>query len=204
MPANRIAVIDDQASVRQALGEILGVYGYDTVLFETAETFVATPRRGDFACVVSDVRMPGMDGIGLVRALGGSEANPPVILISGQADVTMAVAALKAGAVDFIEKPVNDVHLVAAINRALARNAVTTVAVASRAEAEARFARLTPREVQVFDMVAEGHTSPSIARNLEISVRTVESYRTQVMEKLGLTSIAGIVRLAIRLGRTSP
>jgi len=204
MPTNRIAVIDDQESVRRALGEILGVYGYDTVLFETAETFVGTPRRNDFACVVSDVRMPGMDGIGLVRALGGSDANPPVILISGQADVTMAVAALKAGAVDFIEKPVNDVQLVAAINRALAHNTVTTVAVASRAEAEARFARLTPREVQVFDMVAEGHTSPSIARNLAISVRTVESYRTQVMEKLGLTSIAGIVRLAIRLGRTNP
>jgi two-component system response regulator FixJ len=148
--------------------------------------------------------MPGMDGIALVQALAATSGAAPIpaILISGQADIPMAVTALKAGAADFIEKPVDDVRLVAAINRALVRPAQTPDQ--TLAEVKARFDRLTPREMTVFDMIADGHTSQSIASNLGISVRTVEGYRAQLMEKLQLTSIAAVVRLAIRLGRVSP
>lgn len=198
--ANRIAIIDDQEAVRRALGEMLDAYGYSVVLFASAEAFLASAERSLIGCVVSDVRMPGMDGIGLVRAIAA--VHPPVILISGNGDIPMAVSALKAGAADFIEKPVDDVRLVAAINRALAQP--RPVPAADAAELAARFQRLTAREVDVFDLVAEGHTSGSIAANLGISVRTVEGYRAQVMEKLHVTSIAAIVRLAIRLGRVVP
>jgi len=204
MAGNRIALIDDHAAVRQALSDLLEVYGYDVVPYESAEAFLADPARFTIGCVVSDVRMPGMDGLALLRALVGSGQTKPVpaILISGQADVPMAVAALKAGAADFIEKPVDDLKLVAAINRAMARP--PPVAERDLTEIKGRFDRLTPREVNVFDMVAEGYTSQSIASNLGISIRTVEGYRAQVMEKLQLTSIAAVVRLAIRLGRAAP
>ncbi len=172
--------------------------------YESAEAFLADPARFTIGCVVSDVRMPGMDGLALLRALvvSGQTTPVPAILISGQADVPMAVAALKAGAADFIEKPVDDLKLVAAINRAMARP--PPVAERDLTEIKSRFDRLTPREVNVFDMVAEGYTSQSIASNLGISIRTVEGYRAQVMEKLQLTSIAAVVRLAIRLGRVAP
>lgn len=207
MAGNRIAIVDDQESVRHALGEMLDVYGYDTVLFDGAEAFLAEPHREKFGCVVADVRMPGMDGIALVHELARAMDRPPmpIILISGLADVPMAVAALKAGATDFIEKPVHDVRLVAAINRALARPAPQSAPQSAQDSAEfaARFERLTAREKDVFDLIADGHTSQSIASNLGIGVRTVEGYRGQIMEKLQLTSIAMLVRLAIRLGRAS-
>jgi two-component system response regulator FixJ len=204
MAGSRIALIDDHAAVRQAIGDLLEVYGYDVARYESAEAFLADPGRRSIGCVISDVRMPGMDGVALVHALAASSGGAPVptILISGQADIPMAVAALKAGAADFIEKPVDDVRLVAAINRALVR--ATPTPDQTLAEVTARFERLTPREITVFDMIADGHTSQSIASNLNISARTVEGYRAQLMEKLQVTSIAAIVRLAIRLGRISP
>ena len=208
MAGSRIALIDDHQAVRQALGDLLEVYGYDVARYESAEDFLADPHRSTIGCVISDVRMPGMDGIALVQALAATSgaARIPAILISGQADIPMAVTALKAGAADFIEKPVDDVRLVAAINRALVRPAQTPDQTPDQtlAEVTARFDRLTPRELKVFDMIADGHTSQSIASNLGISVRTVEGYRAQLMEKLQLTSIAAVVRLAIRLGRVSP
>jgi len=200
MAGNRIAVVDDQEPVRRALGEILEVYGYDLILFESAEAFLAALDEASFGCVVTDVRMPGMDGIALVRAILRRDEPPvPAILISGQADVPMAVAAMKAGAADFIEKPVDDVRLVAAINRALARPVPPPAH--ELADTAARFDRLTARERDVFDLVAAGHTSQAIARQLSISVRTVEGYRAQIMEKLQVASVAAIVRMAIRLGR---
>ena len=180
--------MDDQEAVRSALGEMLGVYGYQVELHESADAFLASPGAGEVGCVIADVRMPGTDGIALVRELAQRGIDAPVVLISGHADVPMAVAGLKAGAQDFIEKPVDDVRLVAAINRSLAF----------------RFERLTPREMEVFDLVAEGMTSQAIATQLGISARTVESYRAQLMEKLQLDSVASIVRLAVKLGRVTP
>ena len=204
MGSPRIAVIDDQETVRTALGAMLGVYGYTVDLYESALAYLNAATSGDTGCVISDVRMPMMDGIELVREVQKRKLDVPIILISGHADVPMAVAGLKAGAQDFIEKPVDDVKLVAAINRAIAGKFERQAATQAAREAEQRFDRLTPREMEVFDLVAQGVTSQVIANKLGISGRTVESYRAQIMEKLQMDSLASIVRLAVRLNRVTP
>lgn len=204
MPAPTIFLVDDHASVREALGEMLSVLGYSVKTYESADAFLATVEKRDSGCIVADVRMPGTDGIGLVRELARRNIALPVVLISGHADVPMAVAAIKSGAQDFIEKPVDDTELVAAINRALARTFEQQDLQKFQSTLDARFARLTPRQVEIFDLVVEGFTSHAIAAKLNISVRTVESYRAEVMEKMQAESVAALVRQAIRLGRITP
>jgi two-component system, LuxR family, response regulator FixJ len=145
-----------------------------------------------------------MDGIELVRELARRKISLPVVLISGHADVAMAVAGIKAGAEDFIEKPIDDRLLVAAINRGLARTFEQQVAKQSQDALDDSFSRLTPRQVEIFDLVASGFTSQAIASKLDISIRTVESYRAQIMEKMQAESVAVLVRQAIRLGRIAP
>ena len=199
-----VFVIDDQGSVRRALAEMLSVFGFSVEAHESADRFLEGLDLSRPGCVVADVRMPGMDGIELVRELARRKAALPVVLISGHADVPMAVAAIKAGAEDFIEKPVDDAQLVAAINRGLARTLVQQTLPRADDGIEARFARLTPRQVEIFDLVAQGFTSQAISSRLEISTRTVESYRAQVMEKMQAPSVAVLVRQAIRLGRITP
>ncbi len=199
MSAAKLALIDDQEDVRKALAEMLGVFGYKVDSYANADAFLGGTNRP--SCIVSDVRMPGLDGIGLVRKVAASPLNAPVILISGHADVPMAVEALKAGAFDFIEKPVDDVKLVASINRALAKSAEQQDLARNMDELNARFERLTPREAEVFDLVTRGLTNYAVASELGISVRTVESYRAQIMEKMQADGLAMLVRQAIRLGR---
>jgi len=199
-----IFVIDDQDSVRHALSEMLSVFGFNTETYESADSFLRAVGPTRSGCVVADVRMPGMDGIELVRELGRRGLTLPVVLISGHADVPMAVAGIKAGAEDFIEKPIDDAKLVAAINRGLARAFGEQHAQKSQDALSARFARLTPRQVEIFDLVASGYTSHAIAGKLAISVRTVESYRAELMEKMQAESVAVLVRQAIRLGRIAP
>jgi two-component system response regulator FixJ len=183
---------------------MLGVLGYSVKAYESADVFLAAIDERELGCIVADVRMPGTDGIGLVRELARRGIAMPVVLISGHADVPMAVAAIKSGAQDFIEKPVDDRQLVAAINRALARSFEQQDLQKPQSALDARFARLTPRQIEIFDLVVEGFTSHAIAAKLNISVRTVDSYRAEVMEKMQAESIAGLVRQAIRLGRISP
>jgi two-component system response regulator FixJ len=205
MATPAVFLIDDQPAVREALGEMLRVFGYHVEVYPSADAFLekggGKQRRG---CVVADVRMPGMDGIELVRELSRRNIPLPVVLISGHADVPMAVAALKAGAEDFIEKPVDDAHLLAAINRCLARLFDELSHEQSLEELRARHQRLTPREAEVMDLVVEGCTSQAIALRLGISPRTVESYRVQIMDKMQAESVAMLVRHAIRLGRIAP
>jgi len=199
-----IFLIDDHASVRDALGEMLGVLGYQVKAYESADSFLAKIDRRQPGCIVADVRMPGTDGIGLVHELARRAIALPVVLISGHADVPMAVAAIKSGAQDFIEKPVDDRQLVAAINRALARSFEHLDSQRAHSVLDARFARLTPRQIEILDLVADGFTSQAIATRLNISVRTVDSYRAEVMEKMQADSVASLVRQAIRLGRIAP
>ena len=200
MPGPTIFVIDDQESVRHALGEMLSVFGFTVETYDSADAFLQAIDQLPSGCVVADVRMPGTDGIELVRELGRRKIALPVVLISGHADVPMAVAGIKSGAEDFIEKPVDDAQLVAAINRAFAR----TFERQSQEALGRNFARLTPRQVEIFDLVAEGFTSHAIAAKLSISVRTVESYRAEIMEKMQAESVAVLVRQAIYLGRINP
>ena len=200
MAAPTIFLIDDQASVRDALAEMLSVFGYAVKTYESADLYLAAIDRPEPGCIVADVRMPGTDGLGLVRELARRNIAMPVVLISGHADVPMAVAAIKSGAEDFIEKPVDDRQLVAAINRAFARSFEQQDLQQSQGAAAARFARLTPRQIEIFDLVVEGFTSHAISARLNISMRTVESYRAEVMQKMQAESIAGLVRQAIRFG----
>jgi len=201
--APTIFVIDDQESVRHAIGEMLNVFGFVVETFESAESFLKEIAAGRPGCVVADVRMPGMDGIELVSEMWRRGLTMPVVLISGHADVPMAVAGIKAGAEDFIEKPVDDAKLVAAINRALSRVFAEQDARLTHDDLAERFARLTPRQAEIFDLVAGGFTSQAIAAKLDLSTRTVESYRAQIMEKMQAESVAVLVRQAIRLKRIS-
>jgi len=199
-----VFVIDDQKAVREALGEMLNVFGFSVETYESADNFLAAIRNPQVGCIVADVRMPGTDGIALVRELARRKIRLPVVLISGHADVPMAVAGIKAGAEDFIEKPIDDAQLVAAINRGLTRTISEQTKQQSFDALSAHFARLTPRQIEIFDLVVQGFTSQAIAAKLAISTRTVESYRTQVMEKMQAESVAVLVRQAIRLGRIAP
>ncbi|MBX3522704.1 MAG: response regulator transcription factor [Xanthobacteraceae bacterium] len=204
MTGPTIYIVDDQESVRNALGEMLNVFGFRTESFESADRFLEKLDSSRPACIVADVRMPGTDGIELVRQLGKRGSSLPVVLISGHADIPMAVAAIKAGAEEFIEKPVDDTQLVAAINRGLSRLHDNLGASRSGEELRERFARLTPRQTEIFDLVAEGFTSQNVADKLGISVRTVESYRAEIMEKMQAQSVAVLVRQAVKLGRVIP
>ncbi|MBX9592203.1 MAG: response regulator [Hyphomonadaceae bacterium] len=204
MSTPTIFIIDDQQAVRHALAEMLQVFGYSVETFESADAFVQTLSQARTGCVVADVRMPGMDGIELVRELARRNVPLPVVLISGHADVPMAVAAIKAGAEDFIEKPVDDAQLLAAINRSLARAFNELAREQSLGDMRQQMDRLTPREIEVMDLVVQGFTSAAIAARLGISIRTVESYRVQIMDKMQAPSVAVLVRQAIRLGRIAP
>lgn len=202
--APTVFVIDDHQAVRDALGEMLRVFGYQVEVHDSAEHFLqhlAEPRHG---CVVADVRMPGMDGIDLVRELSNRKAMLPTVLMSGHADVPMAVAAIKSGAEDFIEKPIDDAQLLAAINRCLAQAFDRHRRDQSLEELRARYDRLTPRELNVMTLVVNGFTSQAIGLKFGISQRTVESYRVQIMEKMKAESVAVLVRQAIRLGLITP
>ena len=204
MSSITIFLIDDQASVRHAMGEMLSVFGYNVEAFESAEGFLQALDPQSQGCVVADVRMPGMDGIELVRELARRQVLLPVVVVSGHADIAMAVSAIKGGAEDFIEKPVDDVQLVAAINRGLARMHRQTYLQESVQDLRDRYERLTPREKEVLLLVVEGYTSHAIAERLGIGTRTVESYRVQIAEKLRAESVAVLVRQAIRLGVVAP
>src|SRR5262245_47696264 len=199
-----VFVIDDQDAVRHALGEMLQVFGYEVEAHASADAFLQSLGTNKTGCIVADVRMPGMDGIELVRELARRKVCLPVVLISGHGDVPMAVAAIKAGAEDFIEKPVDDAPLLAAINRCLAGMYRKLLHEQSLEELRGRVERLTRREAEVMDLVVEGFTSQAIALRLGISQRTVESYRVQIMEKMHAESVAVLVRQAIRLGRIAP
>jgi two-component system response regulator FixJ len=203
MTSQRVALIDDQEDVREAMGEMLRVFGYQISAFESAQNFLAAGAQG-WGCIISDVRMPNMDGMEFLRHLKEVQSKSPIILISGHADVPMAVEALKLGAFDFIEKPVDDVKLVASINRALARASEELGQARASEDLKGRFSELTPREVEVFDLVTAGLTNHSVAEKLKISIRTVESYRAQIMDKMQADGLAKLVRQAIRLGRLAP
>lgn len=204
MSAPNVYIVDDQVSVGHALSEMLSVYGYQVEAFGSAREFLETFDPSRPGCLIADVRMPEMDGVELMQELARRSIAIPVILMSGHADVPMAVAAIKAGAEDFIEKPLDDAQLVAAINRGLARSFQQHSARPTIQDLTNRFAQLTPREVEVFDHVVLGYTSQAIAMRLEISARTVETYRAQIMTKLQAESVAVLVRQAIKLGRMEP
>jgi two-component system response regulator FixJ len=200
MARRLVHLVDDDPGVRTALASMLATWDFDVAAHESAEAFLDALAAGASGCVVADVRMPGMGGLELQRELARRGATLPVILITGHGDVPMAVAAIKAGAQDFIEKPVDDDALAAAIRRALAMAEEAEGAKAAREALRQRHARLTAREAQVMGLVVAGHSNASIAAQLGLSQRTVEHYRAQVMMKMEAPSLAVLVKLAAALG----
>lgn len=192
-----VHVIDDDADVRQSLAFLLSTVGLAVRVYDSATAFLKNLAEIQDGCIVTDVRMPGMDGIELQRRLR-SDGNPiPVIVITGHADIALAVDAMKAGAVDFIEKPFDDEVLIGAIRTALARRAGTRGRDAQAAETRARLKLLSERERQVLEGLVAGKPNKVIAHELDISARTVEIYRANVMTKMQADSLSALVRMAL-------
>lgn len=200
MPEPTVFIVDDDAAVRQGLGALLGAKGYRVEPYESAEAFLARAALDRVpACLLADIRMPGMSGLELQRQLKQRAVALPVIVITGHGDVPQAVAALKAGAVDFLEKPFDSDQLLAAVTEALRLADTKGAAAIDRAELERRVAALTPREREVMNLVVAGLPNKLIAFRLKIAVRTVEIHRARVMEKTAARNLSELVRMAIRL-----
>jgi len=192
-----IFVIDDDRSVREALHDLLEADGRAVEIYESCEAFLAVYRAGQRGCLVVDARMPGMGGLELLQQLKGERQTLPAIMITGHGDVATAVEAMKAGAVDFIEKPIGYKELLASVERALEQAGDSAKASAWRETATTSIAGLTARQRQVMDLVVAGHPSKNIAADLGVSQRTVENHRAAVMKKTGSRSIPALIRLAL-------
>ena len=195
-----IHVVDDDAAMRDSLAFLLEVNGFQPEVFESANSFLGKALSNAPACVVSDIRMPGMNGIELVRKLKSEHIPCPVILITGHGDVALAVESMKAGAIDFIEKPFDDSVLLDAIRSALETRPSTHGDDAARAEAQKRLAELSPRERDVLQGLIAGKINKVIAHELSISPRTVEVYRANLMAKMGARSVSELMRIALAAG----
>jgi two-component system response regulator FixJ len=195
-----IHVIDDDAAMRDSLAFLLDVNGFKPQVYESADTFLGGAGLAALNCVISDIRMPGLNGIELVRKLKGEGSSCPVILITGHGDVALAVEAMKAGAVDFIEKPFDDEVLLGAIRSALDAVPEGQTGNSTKKEAEARLAELSPRERDVLQGLVAGKINKVIAHDLNISPRTVEVYRANLMAKTGARSMSELMRIALAAG----
>ena len=194
-----IHVVDDDDSLRSALQRLLAAAGYRVKTYASAGEFLLDPPADAPGCMLLDLRMPGPSGLDLQEALARHGIRLPVIFLSGQGDLATGVRAMKAGAVDFLSKPVEREPLLAAIARALQADAAQRAARGAEAELQARFAQLTAREREVFELVVAGRLNKQIADALGIAERTVKAQRAQVMAKLGAANAAELGRIAAQL-----
>jgi two-component system response regulator FixJ len=192
-----IHLIDDDDGVRQSLAFSLTAAGLAVRAYESAVDFLAALPDVQPGCVVTDVRMPGIDGLELQRRLNEQAVNLPVIVITGHGDVQLAVAAMKAGAIDFIEKPFDDDVLLSAIQHAIKRYDKTGARELEVSQTRTRLASLSTRENEVLQGLLAGHPNKTIAYDLKLSARTVEVHRANVMTKMGAGSLSELVRMAI-------
>ena len=199
-PRGKVYVIDDDEAMRDSLDFLLGSANFDVTLFELAQHFLDALPVVEFGCVVSDVRMPGIDGIELLKRMKASHSTIPVLIMTGHGDVPLAVEAMKLGAVDFLEKPFEDDRLIGMIDVALKQALSGVRSEAVTLDISTRIASLSPRERQVMDGLIAGLSNKLIAREYDISPRTIEVYRANVMTKMQAGSVSELVRLAMRAG----
>jgi two-component system, LuxR family, response regulator FixJ len=199
-PRGKVYVVDDDDAMRDSLAFLLGAADFHVVPFETARGFLDALPTLDLGCVVSDVRMPDIDGIELLKRLKASGSLFPVVIMTGHGDVPLAVEAMKLGAVDFVEKPFEDDRLIGMIEAALTQAEPGLRSEAITVEIQSRIATLSPRERQVLDGLIAGLSNKLIAREYDISPRTIEVYRANVMTKMQVASLSELVRLAMRGG----
>lgn len=192
-----VFIVDDDASVRDALALMFSVRGYRTAIFSGADDFLKAWQASWSGCLLVDIRMPGMDGLTLQERLLATGCTLPVVVITGHGDVESARRAFKANAIDFLEKPIDHEKMIAAIEQAFSTEASNQERMTTRATAIRLLAQLTPREIEVEQLVVNGYHNREIAEKLGISVRTVEVHKAHMMSKLGVGSVADLVRLVM-------
>lgn len=195
-----IHIIDDDAALRQALSRLLTASGYRTVVYDSATAFLERPAGADAGCILLDVHMPGLTGLQLQEHLVKTSCILPILFLSGAGDIAMSVKAIKAGAEDFLSKPIAKEDLIEAIGRAMDRYAAAAIEQGQLAGLRQRFARLTAREHEVFALVIQGQLNKQIAYALGNTERTVKAQRQAVMEKLEADSVADLVKMGVQLG----
>lgn len=195
--AERLVIVEDEPQLLDLMKDYFAGAGYLVKAFNCAEDLVADlDWMSAVDCVIADVRLPGMDGLELLRLVHGRHPSTPIVLMSGHGDIPMAVKAIKDGAFDFIEKPFTPERLEQIVNAALVSRKPVK-AVQDAREAESVLSRLTPRQVEIVDLIAEGLTSKEIAVRLGMSFRTVDTHRARIMEKLQVNSLAELLRLRL-------
>lgn len=199
-----VYVVDDDAAVRESLVWLLGSVGLRAIPFASAAAFLDSYEDNGNCCLVSDVRMPGMSGLELQKALNARGIKVPLILMTAFGDVSTAVTAMKAGAVDFIEKPFNNQSMLDLINTALQADAARRKSEEAEVENAQLLARLTPQEHRVFERVVAGLSNREIGSEMDISIKTVEVHRARVMRKLEANSVAELVRFHIHNAPPAP
>lgn len=205
MPEPTVFIVDDDDAVRDALKLLMESAGLRAETYATGQAFLNACRPERAGCLVLDIRMPGLSGLELQERLSAAGISLPVIMLTGHGDVPAAVRALKAGAVDFLEKPYESERLLERIRQAIARDAEERVASDLQAEAAQRLEQLTPREREVMELVVAGKANKVIAFELHISERTVELHRGRIMRKMGVRSLPELVRLILGSGaRAAP
>lgn len=199
-PEQIIYVIDDDDAVRQSLEFMLKAAGIKARSFESAKAFMTQLPEIDSGCIVTDVRMPDVTGIDLLRHVKKTHPDLPVIVITGHGDISLAVEAMKIGATDFLEKPFDGQQLLTAVRSALSQDATAGKHKAEMAEIQEKLAALSNRERQVLEGLVNGSANKNIAFDLGISPRTVEIYRANLMTKMAANSLSDLVRMAMLAG----
>ena len=195
-----ILIVDDDADVRDSLRALLESADYSVREFESAKAVLADPALSGGSCLIADIRMPDMDGLQLQEELTRRATKLPVIVITGHGDVPLAVRAMKAGAVDFMEKPFDGELMLESVRRALALSKQSGSKAAFAQEAASRVVLLTPREKEVLLNLVAGHSNKVIAYNLAISPRTVEIHRAHLMEKMQARTLSSLIQMALAAG----
>jgi len=196
----KVAVIDDDEIIRQALARLLKSAGIEAATFSSAREFLDAPICQQVDCAVTDMRMPGFDGLKLQEELNRTIPHLSVVFMTGYGDIPMTVKAIREGAVDFLEKPVEDEALLAAVRRAAERSRDLRASYGELNDLKRRYKLLTPRERQVFVLVSTGFPNKQIGFDLGITEKTIKVHRARVMEKMEAESLADLVRMAQRLG----
>lgn len=202
-PNSLVFAIDDDASVRKGLSRLLRSAGYKSEIFTSASDFLAREQHTGPACVIVDVQMPGLNGMDLQEALIQVRREEQLIFVTGHGDVPMCAQAMKAGAVDFLSKPFKSGELLKCVERALVRSAEQRRRNAERNEARRLLDLLTPREFEVMELVVTGMLNKQVAGELGTAEKTIKVHRHRVMQKLGVTSVAELLRLVQRASPAS-
>jgi two-component system CheB/CheR fusion protein len=194
-----VHIVDDDRILRDAASEVLGQLGVKLALYATGEDFLERFDDNDRGCLIVDNVLPGMNGVELLERLQADGRAIPSIMLTGHASTQSAVRALKAGAIDYVEKPISYEKLLSIVDRALEIDRGNAIAGPNRRDVFHRIEELTQRERQVLDLVVSGHTSKKIATILKISQRTVENHRAAVMKRVGATSLPDLIRIGLQL-----